>query len=108
MWAGRECVSFTFATTLEASCVEAVLSSSYPSEIIEYLRDGVPPSEGQDAPSVAISLIQDNGLGVTLVVVCAAEISESDFSAAVAQRAMSACLVAEMEQLAAKPDGFAA
>ena len=106
--ASRECVSFTFATTLEASCVETVLSGSSPTQIIESLRDGAPPFEGQDPPSVAINLIQDNGLGVTLVVVCASEISESDFSAAVAHRAMSACLVAEMEQLAAEPDGSAA
>ena len=101
---GRDSVSFAFATTLQASHVDAVLSNACLSEV-NAGRDGQAAPGREDDATIAVSLIQDDGLGVTLVVICAPDMAETAVGACVAQQAVTACLVAEMEQLAAGSDG---
>ena len=101
---GRDSVSFAFATTLKACHVDTVLSNAYSSEIDVCHADGAVPRHGDDA-TIAVSLIQDDGLGVTLVVICAPEQAAPEVGIGVAQQAVSACLVAEMERMVGGMDG---
>ena len=101
---GRDSESFAFATTLQASHVDAVLSNACLSEV-NAGHDGQAAPGREDDATIAVSLIQDDGLGVTLVVICAPDMAEPAVGACVAQQAVTACLVAEMEQLAAGSDG---
>ena len=101
---GRDSVSFAFATTLQASHVDAVLSNAYLSDL-NVGRDSEAAPGREDDATIAVSLIQDDGLGVTLVVICAPDMAEPAVGARLAQQAVTACLVAEMEQLAAGSDG---
>ncbi len=101
--AGRESVSFAFVTTLEASRVDAMISSRHGATRIDS-GDDDGACEDSEQTAIALSLVQDDGLGVTLVVVCAHDMSETHISAGVAQSAMAACLVAELEELTARAD----
>ena len=81
-----------------------MLSDGYLSELNAGRDREAAPGREDDA-TIAVSLIQDDGLGVTLVVICAPDMEEPAVGACVAQQAVTACLVAEMEQLAAGSDG---
>ena len=56
---------------------------------------------------MCVSLVRDDGLGVTLVVMSPFDVAKTAFVEAAARAAASACLVAEMEQLTTQPDDFA-
>ncbi len=102
--ASGESVSFAFVTTLEAKRADAVISSRY----IRLTSDegSISRSSGDDEEEMplALSLTQDEGLGVTLVVINASEGTDPEISGEVAECAMYACLVAELEDLTADPD----
>ncbi len=96
--AGCETTSYAFTTSLPADQVDSVLTSlntvSAPERAID---DADTPHE--EGTALCASLVRDDGLGVTLVAISPVEIKDLPRCEAVARASVSACLVAEMEQL---------
>lgn len=92
--------SYTFATPLTANKVDAVLLNMQTHVPIEYsFSSPISPHKNNTSESeavIAVSLIQDDGLGVTLVVMSSAKMLKG-VSEDIAYEAVSACLVAEIE-----------
>ena len=103
--AGRETTSYAFTTSLPARHVDVLMSS-----LNSGLSGGCADAAGDhdDGATMCVSLVQDDGLGVTLVVMSPFDVAETICVETAARAAASACLVAEMEQLTTQPDGFAA
>ena len=102
---GCEFTSYAFTTPLSAGQVDHLLSS-LESTLGECSADGAAPHD--DAATVCVSLVRDDGLGVTLVVMSPFDPAKTAFVEAAARAAASACLVAEMEMLTTRPDGSVA
>ena len=102
---GCEFTSYAFTTPLPAGQVDNLLSSldSGPSGC-----SADASGDCDDGVVMCVSLVRDDGLGVTLVVMSPFDAARTAFVEAAARAASSACLVAEMEQLTIQPDGFAA
>ena len=100
---GCEFTSYAFTTPLPAGQVDNLLSSldSGPSG---GSADG--SGDCDDGVMMCVSLVRDDGLGVTLVVMSPFDPANTAFVEAAARAAASACLVAEMEQLTTQQDGF--
>lgn len=94
---GREATSYAFTTSLSAHHVDTLLSSlnSTPTECCAGSDD-----HGGDL-TVCVNLVQDDGLGVTLVAMSSPSGVKTVCVEAVAAAAAAKCLVAEMERLTA-------
>lgn len=94
---GREATSFAFTTPLSAHHVDTLLSSldSTPKECCA----GADDHDGD--LTVCVNLVQDDGLGVTLVAMSSPYGIKAACVEAVAAAAAAKCLVAEMERLTA-------
>ena len=93
--AGIQATSYVFATLLPAPSVDAVLSDLQARLPVEYESGQlVPPPTGDEV--IAVSLIHDEGLAVTVVVMCSMDTTDA-VGEELARTAVSACLVAEME-----------
>ena len=99
---GDASTSYAFATALTARRVDAVLSGLH-DEFVS-ARPARPAASDSDE-TVVVNLVQDDGLGVTLVVMCAPSPASGGLGISLARAAVSACLVAEMEQLEPDMDG---
>ena len=95
---GREAESYAFTTPLPASHVDTLLSSLN-STAIEGCADAAGSHES--GLTVWVNLVQDDGLGVTLVAMSSTGVDNAVCVEAVAAAAAAKCLVAEMEQLTA-------
>ena len=104
---GSETTSFAFTTSLPASRVDDLLTSLNTALATGCAADTPATGSAADTPgtshengiALCVSLVRDDGLGVTLVVISPFEIRDLDRCEAVARASVSACLVAEMEQL---------
>lgn len=95
--ASPEATSYAFTTPLPADRIDDLLSNLH-DEAAHRCCSHVPaPYDG--AVSMCVSLVRDEALGVTLVVISPADASEPTRCEAAAKAAVSACLVAEMEGL---------
>jgi len=93
---GRETTSYAFTTPLPASHVDTLLASLN-SSAIDCCADA---ADGHDTGlTVWVNLVQDDGLGVTLVAMSSPSADNAICAEAVAAAAAAKCLVAEMEQL---------
>ena len=94
---GCEFTSYAFTTPLPACQVDGLLSSLDTAPVTECVTDA---SEGpcDGGLALCVSLVRDDGLGVTLVVISPFDIKDLSRCEAVARAAVSMCLVAEMEQ----------
>ena len=101
---GCEFTSYAFTTPLPAGQVDNLLSS-LDSGLSGCSADA--SGNRDDGVTMCVSLVRDDGLGVTLVVMSPFDVAETIRVEAVARAAASACLVAEMEQLTTQPDDFA-
>ena len=96
--AGCETTSYAFTTSLIASRVDNLLASMNSAPVTERCSDAPrPPDDGGVA--LCVSLVRDDGLGVTLVVISPFDTNDLPRCEAVAKASVSACLVAEMEEL---------
>ena len=95
---GSETTSFAFTTSLPASRVDDLLTSLNTAPAAGCAAD-TPGTSDEDGVALCVSLVRDDGLGVTLVVISPFDIKGLDRCEAVARASVSACLVAEMEQL---------
>lgn len=95
---GSETTSFAFTTSLPASRVDDLLTSLNTAPVAGCAAD-TPGTSDEDGVALCVSLVRDDGLGVTLVVISPFDIKDLDRCEAVARASVSACLVAEMEQL---------
>ena len=95
---GCEFTSFAFTTPLEARQVDNLLSTLPEARSGEHGIDD-PGGPAEDGVAMCVSLVRDDGLGVTLVVISPFDPGEVARCEAVARSAVSACLVAEMEHL---------
>ena len=102
---GREFTSFAFTTPLEAAQVDRLMSTLPAVPVVEHCSDAADELDGPDGPgedvTMCISLVRDDGLGVTLVVISPFDADEVVRCEAVARATVSACLVAEMENFSA-------
>ena len=98
---GCETTSYAFTTSLAASQVDALLASLNSAPVAERGADA--PKSDDGGISLCVSLVRDDGLGVTLVVISPFATEDLPRCEAVAKAAVSACLVAEMEQLTRLP-----
>ena len=98
---GCETTSYAFTTSLAASQVDALLASLNSAPVAERGADA--PESDDGGISLCVSLVRDDGLGVTLVVISPFATEDLPRCEAVAKAAVSACLVAEMEQLTRLP-----
>ena len=96
--AGCETTSYAFTTSLPADQVDDVLTSLNTVPAVERATDG-PGASHEEGVAMCASLVRDDGLGVTLVAISPLEIEDLPRCEAVARASVSACLVAEMEQL---------
>lgn len=96
--AGGEATSYAFTTALPASHVDTLLLS-LESSPIGCCSDE--PGDHGTGLSVCVNLVQDDGLGVTLVAMSSPGNAKTICIEAVAAAAAAKCLVAEMEQLTA-------
>ena len=96
--AGCETTSYAFTTSLPAGQVDNVLTSLDTAPVPECVSDvlDAPHDEGV---ALRANLVRDDGLGVTLVAISPLEEGDLLRCEAVARASVSACLVAEMEQL---------
>ena len=95
---GCETTSYAFTTSLLASQVDDLLASLNTASAAGCVVDASgDPHEGGMA--LCVSLVRDDGLGVTLVVISPFDIKDLPRCEAVAKATVSACLIAEMEQL---------
>ena len=88
--------SYAFATLLPAARVDDVISDMQTEIPLDYDLD-LPQAALTGNEQIAVSLIYDEGLGVTLVVMCCIN-TDKDLGEHIAHTAVSACVVAEMEQ----------
>ena len=95
---GSETTSFAFTTSLPASRVDDLLTSLNTAPAPGCAAD-TPGTADEDGVALCVSLVRDDGLGVTLVVISPFDIKDLARGEAVARASVSACLVAEMEQL---------
>ena len=95
---GCETTSYAFTTSLLASQVDDLLASLNTAPVAGGVMDASgDPHEGGVA--LCVSLVRDDGLGVMLVVISPFDIKDLPRCEAVAEASVSACLIAEMEQL---------
>ncbi len=96
---GCETTSYAFTTSLPASQVDDLLASlsTDPAALVGANAAGAAHDDGV---ALCVSLVRDDGLGVTLVVISPFDIMHLARCEAVARASVSACLVAEMEQMA--------
>ena len=94
--AGCETTSYAFTTPLPARRVDTLVSD-LESTAIGCCADAAGDHDG--GLTVCVNLVQDDGLGVTLVAMSSPGASNPDCVEAVAAAAAAKCLVAEMEQL---------
>lgn len=94
---GRETTSYAFTTSLPAQRVDTLLASlnSGPTECCSDTDDH------DGGLTVCVNLVQDDGLGVTLVAMSSPSAVKTVCVEAVAAAAAAKCLVAEMERLTA-------
>ncbi len=95
---GSETTSFAFTTSLPASRVDGLLTSLNTAPA-PGCAAGAPGAPDDDGVALCVSLVRDDGLGVTLVVISPFDVKDLARCEAVARASVSACLVAEMEQL---------
>ena len=95
--AGCETTSYAFTTSLMASRVDNLLASMNSGPVAECGSDASEPHD--DGVALCVSLVRDDGLGVTLVVISPFDTKDLPRCEAVAKASVSACLVAEMEEL---------
>lgn len=93
-----EVTSYAFTTPLSAELVDDLLSNLH-EEAASRCCSHASGAPYDGAVSMCVSLVRDEALGVTLVVVSAADTSEPVRCEAAARAAVAACLVAEMEGL---------
>ena len=93
---GRDTTSYAFTTPLPACRVDTLVSD-LESTAIGCCADAAGDHDG--GLTVCVNLVQDDGLGVTLVAMSSPGASNADCVEAVAAAAAAKCLVAEMEQL---------
>ena len=111
---GSETTSYAFTTSLPAYQVDDLLTSLNTAPATGCAADtpGTPHEDGvalgaadtpgtphEDGVALCVSLVRDDGLGVTLVVMSPFDIRDLARCEAVARASVAACLVAEMEQL---------
>lgn len=96
--AGCETRSYAFTTSLPAGQVDDILTSLSTVPAVERATDG-PDTSHEEGVAMCASLVRDDGLGVTLVAISPMEAEDHPRCEAVARASVSACLVAEMEQL---------
>ncbi len=94
---GDDLTSYAFATALPTCTVDKVLSEMQTELVIDYGSDTAAPHARGDEV-IAVTLIQDEGLGVTMVVMCSSDADDA-VGEYIARAAVSACLVAEMEHV---------
>ena len=102
---GSETTSFAFTTSLPASQVDALLAGLNAAPAADCAPD-TPQAHHDGGVALCVSLVRDDGLGVTLVVISPFDIKDLTRCEAVARASVSACLVAEMEQLTRDPLGL--
>lgn len=95
---GSETTSYAFTTSLPASQVDDLLTSLNTTPATGCAAD-TPATPQEDGVALCVSLVRDDGLGVTLVVISPFDVRDLARCEAVARASVSACLVAEMEQL---------
>lgn len=93
---GRDTTSYAFTTPLPARRVDTLLSS-LDSTLAGCSAHAAGDHDG--GVTVCANLVQDDGLGVTLVAVSPLSPAETACAEAVAAAAAAACLVAEMEEI---------
>ena len=91
---GCEFTSFAFTTPLPTQHVDELLAELPPQPI-----DGCAEVSRDEGVTLCVSLVRDDGLCVTLVVISPLDVVHVPRCEAIAQAAVSACLVAEMERL---------
>ena len=96
--AGCETTSYAFTTSLPAGRVDDVLASLNSAPDPGRVTSA-PDAPQDDGVALCASLVRDDGLGVTLVAISPLEMKDLPRCEAVARASVSACLVAEMEQL---------
>ena len=96
--AGHETTSYAFTTSLSANRVDNVLTSLSAAEAAESGPDS-PDACCDGGTALGVSLVRDDGLGVTLVVISPFDIGDLARCEATAIASVSACMVAEMELL---------
>ena len=111
---GSETTSYAFTTSLPASQVDDLLTSLNTAPAPGCAADtpatphedrvalgaaDTPGTPHEDGVALCVSLVRDDGLGVTLVVISPFDVRDLARCEAVARASVSACLVAEMEQL---------
>lgn len=102
--AGCEFTSYVFTTPLPARRVDGLLSGLNTAPDPDCAASvSQAPCEG--GLTLCVSLVRDDGLGVTLVVMSPFEAKDLSLCEAVARAAVSSCLVAEMEQIGRDVDG---
>ena len=106
--AGCEFTSYAFTTPLPAGLVDRLMVTLPAALSGEPGRDDPGGSGdgglGDGGVTVCVSLVRDDGLGVTLVVISPGRIDDSVRCETIARAAVSACLVAEMEHFSALMD----
>ena len=100
---GCEFRSYAFTTPLPAGTVDRLLLTLPAALATDPGRDD-PDESGEDQVAVCVSLVRDDGLGVTLVVISPGGADDAVRCEAIARAAVSACLVAEMEHFSALMD----
>ena len=93
--AGSDLTSYAFATLLPAQIVDSVLSRMQTRLPDEHDR-GRPSDPLAGDELIAVNLIHDEGLRVTLVVMCSNDVSDK-VTLQIARSAVAACLVTEVE-----------
>ena len=101
--AGCETTSYAFTTSLPACQVDSVLASLTTALASECVSNDL-DAPHEDSVALCANLVRDDGLGVTLVAISPLEIEDLPRCEAVARASVSACLVAEMEQLTRNHD----
>ena len=95
---GKDVTAYAFATTLPAIRVDQVLSHMQAEIPLEY-GSGQPAGAAPDqdvVQTISVSLIHDEGLAVTMVVMCGSG-TRDGVGEEIARSAATACLVAEVE-----------
>ena len=95
---GCETTSYAFTTSLPAGQVDNVLTSLDTAPVPECVSD-VLEAPHDEGVALRANLVRDDGLGVTLVAISPLDEGDLRRCEAVARASVSACLVAEMEQL---------
>ncbi len=96
--AGCETTSYAFTTSLPACRVDNLLAGMNSDPAAACGPDASEPGD-DGGVALCVSLVRDDGLGVTLVVISPFDTKDLPRCEAVAKASVSACLVAEMEEL---------